>query len=195
MRASKLAKQQHAWHHVALFAGLGLFALWSLSLFDSPRLSPGELAVVGSHEDASAHLVDVVHPTSSRKRLLLSTHNRLFWYYPDTDEDVPVHAGQVTSSPLMRLTHEACICILTLIVQGVYYGAFPGDLDTNGSPTVWVVSRPHNWRPQRVEEKLLNINLDSGDLIDEVTIPSRYADSAQQRTFRKTLLLLQKSFP
>eukprot|EP00892_Ulva_mutabilis_P005366 jgi/Ulvmu1/3200/UM015_0241.1 len=158
MRVPKANKQSHAWHHVALFAGLGLFALWSLSLFDTPRLSPGNVALVGDHGDVPAHLVDVVQHTTSQKRLLLSTHNRLFWYYPETDQDMPLHSG-----------------------QGVYYGAFPGDDDKNGSPTVWVVSRPHNWRPQRVEEKLLNINLESGHLISEVTIPSRFSHDAIRR--------------
>lgn len=62
---------------------------------------------------------------------------------------------------------------MVLSMQGVYYGAFPGDPDGKGDPTVWVVSRPHNWRPERVEEKLFNVNLETGELVREATIPSR----------------------
>lgn len=97
MRVLKPTKQSHNWHQVALLSGLGLFALWSLSLFDTPQLRPVERSPVsvGTVGDNSAAIIDVAHSTKSQKRVLLSTHNRLFWYYPDTDQDVPLHSGQV----------------------------------------------------------------------------------------------------
>ena len=58
-------------------------------------------------------------------------------------------------------------------VQGVYYGAFPGEPE-GSDPTVWAVSRPHNWHPIATEERLLSINTNSGELINSVQIPSRY---------------------
>jgi hypothetical protein len=33
--------------------------------------------------------------TGSAVRLLLSTHNRLFWYVPDTQQQIDVHSNQV----------------------------------------------------------------------------------------------------
>lgn len=103
MRVLKPTKQSHNWHQVAFFSGLGLFALWSLSLFDTPYLGPVErspvsVATVG---DVSAAIVNVAQSSKSQRRFLLSTHNRLFWYYPDTDQDVPLHSGQV-KRPLLQ---------------------------------------------------------------------------------------------
>jgi hypothetical protein len=54
----------------------------------------------------------------------------------------------------------------------VYYGTFPGE-PNNGNPTVWVISRPHNWHPQTTSERLLNIDLVSKELITSEQIPSR----------------------
>jgi len=180
MRASKPTKQGNTWHHVALFAGLGLFALWSLSLFDVPRLSPSDVtpATVRAHDRTSEQVVGVIHSTASEKRLLMSTHNRLFWYYPETDEEVPLHSGQVTSVN-WKCQGQCFQGSPRSFLQGVYYGAFPGDPDSSGAPTVWVVSRPHNWHPQTVEEKLLNINMESGNVVSEVKIPSRHASPVQ----------------
>ena len=48
--------------------------------------------------------------------------------------------------------------------QGVYYGVFPGDqLGDDGVPsTVWVVSRPHNWKPKSTVERLLELDMRTG---------------------------------
>ena len=53
---------------------------------------------------------------------------------------------------------------MTGMVQGVYYGVFPGDkLGDDGVPsTVWVVSRPHNWRPKSTVERLLELDMRTG---------------------------------
>lgn len=107
MRVSKVAKQHKTWHQVTLFTGLGLFALWSLSLFDAPQLGPVQSSSVspGAGRDVSSGHVDPHEITRSKNRLLLSTHNRLFWYYPETDEDVPLHSGRVR--PLLFYSRAA----------------------------------------------------------------------------------------
>lgn len=48
--------------------------------------------------------------------------------------------------------------------QGVYYGVFTGEgRDALGAPTdMWVVSRPHNWKPTSTKEHLLHLSLETG---------------------------------
>ena len=61
-------------------------------------------------------------------------------------------------------------------VQGVYYGTFPGDEKiSSGLTSVWVVSRPHNWRPATVEESLLHLSLPGGVEIERKPLPSSCA--------------------
>uniref|UniRef100_A0A061SGE5 Aspartyl/asparaginy/proline hydroxylase domain-containing protein n=1 Tax=Tetraselmis sp. GSL018 TaxID=582737 RepID=A0A061SGE5_9CHLO len=64
--------------------------------------------------------------------------------------------------------------------QGIYYGHFPGlELDPRGSPaTLWVVSRPHNWRPRTASEWLIKIDIASGRELDRKKIPSKFAHDA-----------------
>lgn len=101
-------RQSHGWRSIACFAVLGLTALWTLSR--APRFEARHEAVANAQPHAVDHggfpdfnvkdsivQESVVTPTS-RFRLLLSTHSRLFWYYPDTQEDVAVHKGQVPFS-------------------------------------------------------------------------------------------------
>ena len=58
-------------------------------------------------------------------------------------------------------------------VQGVYYGTFPGDEKiSSGLTSVWVVSRPHNWRPATAEESLLHLSLPDGVEIERKPLPS-----------------------
>lgn len=101
-------KQSHSWRTFACFAVLGLVALWTLSRAPRFEARPGV-----SHAKPNAETYSVLSKngkgditqqsvtSTSRLRLLLSTHNRLFWYYPDTQEDVAVHEGQVPSSYLV----------------------------------------------------------------------------------------------
>jgi hypothetical protein len=51
------------------------------------------------------------------------------------------------------------------VIQGVYYGVFPGaGVDDWGEPSsVWVVSRPHNWRPSNQSEHILELGLVAGE--------------------------------
>ena len=61
-------------------------------------------------------------------------------------------------------------------VQGVYYGTFPGDEKiSSGLTSVWVVSRPHNWRPATAEESLLHLSLPDGVEIERKPLPSSCA--------------------
>lgn len=56
--------------------------------------------------------------------------------------------------------------------QGVHYGVFPGEFDAQGGlMSVWNVLRPHNWHPQSSEEHLLHLDVTSGALLPQNTIP------------------------
>jgi hypothetical protein len=94
-------KQLHGWRNIACFAVLGLTALWTLSRaprFEARRGAVTETLHTDHHSSVSATVkesgLQQSSTSTSRLRLLLSTHNRLFWYYPDTREDVAVHEGQ-----------------------------------------------------------------------------------------------------
>eukprot|EP00775_Hariotina_reticulata_P005663 gene5663-5900_t len=91
----------------------------------------------------------IASPPVSRTRLLLATHSRLMWYYPDSDE--------------YRILHEG---------EGVHYGMFTGA----GSPssTVWTAVRPHNWRPTTTKEYLLELDMETGAELRRVQLPSRF---------------------
>lgn len=93
-------------------------------------------------------------------RLMLATHSRLLWYRYDRDESSILHEG-----------------------HGVYYGVFSGDeIDLMGAPsTVWVVSRPNNWHPATSTEWLLNLDINSGELLSKVQINSTFAHDAVRR--------------
>lgn len=54
----------------------------------------------------------------------------------------------------------------------MYYGAFPGiERGVLGEPsTLWVVSRPHNWRPSSSQEWLLHLDMDSGKELGRVQV-------------------------
>ncbi|KAI8108901.1 hypothetical protein M9435_005318 [Picochlorum sp. BPE23] len=54
--------------------------------------------------------------------------------------------------------------------RGIYYGGFPGE-DTD---TLWVVSRPHNWRPDSTAEYLLEIDAVTGEELSELQIQSKF---------------------
>eukprot|EP00929_Paragymnodinium_shiwhaense_P068114 TRINITY_DN34235_c0_g1_i2.p1 TRINITY_DN34235_c0_g1~~TRINITY_DN34235_c0_g1_i2.p1 ORF type:complete len:431 (-),score=75.61 TRINITY_DN34235_c0_g1_i2:79-1371(-) len=69
-----------------------------------------------------------------------------------------------TSSGESRVLHEG---------RGVYYGTFPGE-----DGTLWVVSRSHNDRPLATTQQgeyLLQINMSTGQLVDEKEVPTRFA--------------------
>lgn len=93
-------------------------------------------------------------------KLLLASHNRLGWYDLQTEQFTVIHEN-----------------------QGVYYGCFPGEeLDESGVPrTVWVVSRPHNWRPSTTSEWLLELDIDSGQELGRVQIDSRFTHDVVRR--------------
>jgi hypothetical protein len=52
---------------------------------------------------------------------------------------------------------------------------FPAD---ESGEVIWVVSRPHNWRPTEAREALVKIDLRTKQLIDEVAIASRFTHDA-----------------
>jgi len=97
------------------------------------------------------------HGMHSSARLLVATHSRLIWFNIESQEVEVLHEG-----------------------QGIYYGHFPGEeLDETGTPsTVWVVSRPHNWRPTETNEWLLQLDMTSGEEIRRMKIPSHFSHDA-----------------
>ena len=115
----------------------------------------GNGGVVSLSTDHTAHPegLTAFPATGLARRVLLCTHSRLAWYYYETQQFKIIHEG-----------------------QGVYYGGFAGDrLARDGTPTtVWVISRPHNWRPTTAKEFLLEINTTSGEVLTRVSVPSRF---------------------
>ena len=90
--------------------------------------------------------------TPPPRRLILASHGRLMWLDVDTRKSEVIHEG-----------------------RGVYYGMFPAD---DSGETVWVVSRPHIWRPKETKEALLLIDLRAKRLLREVVIPSHFTHDA-----------------
>lgn len=93
-------------------------------------------------------------------RLLLATHSRLGWFDLITEQFTILHEG-----------------------EGVYYGCFSGAIsDAKGVPTtVWVVSRPHNWRPMAAKEWLLELDIQSGKEIRRVPLQSHFTHDTVRR--------------
>jgi hypothetical protein len=58
--------------------------------------------------------------------------------------------------------------------RGIYYGVFPGDTPH----IIWVVSRPHNWRPSTSEEFLLQIDVRTGQVLSEKRTNTRFTHDA-----------------
>lgn len=123
-----------------------------------------------------------VFPTTrdTATKLLLASHNRLGWYDLRTEQFTVIHEN-----------------------QGVYYGGFPGEkVDENGVPkTVWVVSRPHNWRPSSTSEWLLELDAHSGEELRRVQLGSRFTHDVVRRGGRVYVAntgegnVLELSFP
>lgn len=89
---------------------------------------------------------------SAGRRLILASHGRLMWLDVDTRVTEVIHSG-----------------------RGVYYGVFPADAS---GTQIWVVSRPHNWRPRETRESLLKIDLRTNELVDEVEIATHFTHDA-----------------
>jgi hypothetical protein len=114
--SSVLCKGQR-WRSLLLLIALGLVAAWGLVRVDPPKLSDrhGHPASMQLTDDrhASGHAQFVVERTPSFPpvRLLLSTHNRLFWYTPSSQEIEVVHEGQVLL--------DSCIAVSLLFYPAV----------------------------------------------------------------------------
>jgi hypothetical protein len=109
----------------------------------------------GAHDGGryGGHHVGVAsHVRSAGRRLILASHGHLMWLDVDTRAAEVIHSG-----------------------RGVYYGVFPADAS---GMQVWVVSRPHNWRPRETRESLLKIDLRTNELVDEVEIATHFTHDA-----------------
>ena len=93
-------------------------------------------------------------------RVLLATHGRLMWYNYKTDEIDVIHEN-----------------------EGIYYGGFPGNkINQWGAPTtLWIVSRPHNWRPKTSEEWLIEVDAVTGKEVNRVPLRSRFTHDVVRR--------------
>lgn len=80
-------------------------------------------------------------------RLLIVSHGRVMWYNIQRDT--------------VDVLHET---------RGIYYGGFPGE----NTDSLWIVSRPHNWRPDTTAEYLLEIDAVTGEELSEVQIQSKF---------------------
>jgi hypothetical protein len=167
MRLVKGQQKRHKCRTVA-FVVLGVaLALWTLlqvtsSITGGPRKGDPTQGVP-SEKPSAQHMQPYELPQKSSRdgdhhlQLLLSTHNRLFWYVPDTGEEIEVHQG-----------------------HGVYYGCFSDDPTTHKGPpnSIWVVSRPHNWHPKDTEEAMLHLKLPSGQELERKRLPTRFTHDA-----------------
>ena len=109
----------------------------------------------GAHDGGryGGHHVGVASDVrSAGRRLILASHGRLMWLDVDTRAAEVIHSG-----------------------RGVYYGVFPADAS---GMQIWVVSRPHNWRPRETRESLLKIDLRTNELVDEVEIATHFTHDA-----------------
>ena len=68
---------------------------------------------------------------------------------------------------------DATICQLSATLQGVYHGIFPSQCPTQEQSCVWVLSRPHNWRPVDATERLILVNTANGKGLDQRPLGSR----------------------
>ena len=116
-------------------------------------LVPSLLSAVSSEKFMTER--DFVLNMSRRRNLFVSSHGRLLSFDVDRQRAKVIHEG-----------------------RGVYYGMFSGDAD---GENVWVVSRPHNWRPKAKQESLLLVNIRSGGVLREVIIPSRFTHDAVRK--------------
>jgi hypothetical protein len=67
--------------------------------------------------------------------------------------------------------------------KGIYYGGFPGeDVDEHGMPkTLWIVSRPHNWRPKNAEEWMIEVDAKTGRELKQVPLKSKFTHDVVRR--------------
>eukprot|EP00798_Chlamydomonas_sp_ICE-L_P024239 gene24239-9838_t len=107
---------------------------------------------------SSSSSMDSSSSSSSRSladeplRLIIASHNRLLWYYPDTDETK---------------------------VHYVHYGVIPGAVGPDGSlRSLWNVIRPHNYHPVDAEEFLIELDAETGEELTRVKLQSRFTHDA-----------------
>lgn len=122
------------------------------------------------------------------RRLVVASHGRLHWIDAGTGEATLLHTG-----------------------SGVYYGTFPGDAwptpEGKGRPSFWTVSRrqggPSDMRLQQEgggsgsafwddglgPERLLRIDAQSGELLEQVNLASRFTHDAVRTPDGNSVLL------
>lgn len=146
----------------ALLATCALFYLL-YRLFFSPSVGAAPSAPPPQQQTAGARPAEVLlsprvcDPPTASRCLLVASHGALQWVDADTGSARLVHTG-----------------------RGVYYGVLPPVPPSPADASVWVVSRPHNWRapPDGGGEALLQIDVSSGELLSEAKLPTRFTHDA-----------------
>jgi len=142
---------KHAVIFGSLFCGLCLLIVGVNRFHGEPEGNFSRSFATGWSDQPGSNTQQVDSSEGRRKlvndRLLIVSHGRVMWYNIQQDT--------------VDVLHEN---------RGIYYGGFPGE-DTD---TVWVVSRPHNWRPDSTAEYLLEIDAVTGEELSEVQIQSKF---------------------
>ena len=97
MRLPRIRGRRHGYQTVVLLAlslVVAAWTLWQLSPNVETKKTPQRLVPADAHALASAKR-QVPSRSKQPTRLLLASHNRLFWYFPETSEEIDVHSGKV----------------------------------------------------------------------------------------------------
>lgn len=142
---------KHAVIFGSLFCGLCLLIVGVNRFHGEPEGNFSRSFATGWSDQPGSNTQHVDSSEGRRKllndRLLIVSHGRVMWYNIQQDT--------------VDVLHEN---------RGIYYGGFPGE----NTDSVWVVSRPHNWRPDSTAEYLLEIDAVTGEELSEVQIQSKF---------------------
>jgi hypothetical protein len=99
--------KRHAVQAVLLLGMATLVAFWAVVQL-TPPIELGHESEHNGVKPKGNRMIErmsssIIHTETNHPReptrMLLSTHNRLFWYYPETKKEVDVHKGQVRDLP------------------------------------------------------------------------------------------------
>ena len=97
MRHPRVRSKRHEYQTVVLLAlslVVAAWTLWQVALNAVTEKTSQSIVPADSHVLAEAKR-EVPSRSKQPTRLLLASHNRLFWYFPETEEEIDVHSGQV----------------------------------------------------------------------------------------------------
>lgn len=81
---------------ILFLAGLFFFAILSFSIYVKDPDSNNVRALAGKgRRRSTAATTAVVVPPAAPLRIMVATHNRLFWYFPENKTTAVLHEGEV----------------------------------------------------------------------------------------------------